>query len=194
MRTIQSGVGITRDGNTLLLVFVKTHEAEWMAKFLQQEYNVETAMKLDGGGSTQLWYDGLPSYNDEEKRTVVNALVVFAPVREATPPLPEENTWGEQISGWFQARQRDAGKWLDERQRDAQVWVERWVQDRQRDAQRWADDRAAEAQRQLDDQVQQAQKSAEHELERQLASLCSVQVFAVVGALWIFKRRKHTKG
>lgn len=183
-RSFQSAVGVTRDGKTLLLAFVNRHDAEWTAKFLHNAYAAFTVMKLDGGGSTQIWYDGQAFSNDEGARPVTNALFVFAPKRGPVVP-PQVGDWREQIARWFQDRQRDGQRWLSDRQRDAQTWMN----DRQRDAQTWVNDRVTDAQRWIDEQIRQAQKQAEKEIARQLASLCSAQMFALGGVVWAIKRR-----
>ncbi len=174
-RPYQSAVGVTRDGNTLLLAFVNQHDAEWTGKFLWDEYNAFTVMKLDGGGSTQMWYEGQAFYNDEVERPVTSALVVFAPKQGTTLP-PQTGDWREQIEQFIQDRQRDAQRWLEDSQRDAQAWV---------------NERIAEIQRQIDEQIRQVQRQAEQEINRQLTSLCSVQMFMLVGIVWAIKQRKR---
>ncbi len=187
-RAYQSAVGISPDGKTLTLFMVNYHDAEWIAELMTQKYNVGTGMKFDGGGSTQLVYDGRAFYNPESERRVTIALVVFAPEHGVTPPPSSPgNDWGEQIRRWFQERQQDAQHWFDDRQGDAQ----RWLEDRQRDAQRWVDDRIAEAQRWVEEKIREVQQRAIEELNQQLQNLCSAQLLIFFGAVWVIWRRKR---
>lgn len=73
-RRPQSAIGITRDGRTLILAVAPASSPKKMAKLLTQ-YGAWTAMKLDSGGSSTLFYNGRVLHT--EGRAVANALVVL---------------------------------------------------------------------------------------------------------------------
>lgn len=55
-RKHQTAVGVTQDGKTLVLVVSGVRDAVSVAKLMAEDpYKVHTAMKLDGGGSSQMW-------------------------------------------------------------------------------------------------------------------------------------------
>lgn len=73
-RTIQSAAGLSEDGQLLYLAAGRGRDIEGFARLLR-EYGAFTAIKLDGGGSSQLWYDGEMRHDTD--RPVGNALLVF---------------------------------------------------------------------------------------------------------------------
>lgn len=73
-RTIQTTAGLSEDGRWLYLAVGKGRDIEGFAELLL-DYGAFTATKLDGGGSSQLWYDGEMRHDSE--RPVGNALFVF---------------------------------------------------------------------------------------------------------------------
>ena len=75
--SVQSASGVTRDGRTLVLVMSGTRDASQLSQLLVEQ-GVYTAMKLDGGGSAQLWYDGTAFYGGTERRPVADSLAVFS--------------------------------------------------------------------------------------------------------------------
>jgi uncharacterized protein YigE (DUF2233 family) len=77
-RTIQSAAGLSEDGRWLYLSAGKGRDIEGFARLLR-EYGAFTAIKLDGGGSSQLWYDGQMRHDTD--RPVGNGLLVlYSPV------------------------------------------------------------------------------------------------------------------
>ncbi|MBI5652087.1 MAG: phosphodiester glycosidase family protein [Chloroflexi bacterium] len=79
----QMAVALSGDGKTLILAMAD-RDAAGMAKLYTetfQEYRVQTALKLDGGGSPALWYDGqiFGTSISQGKREVAEALLIFAP-------------------------------------------------------------------------------------------------------------------
>jgi hypothetical protein len=73
-RKIQTAAGLSEDGRRLYLAVGKGRDVEGFARLLQ-DYEAFTAIKLDGGGSSQLWYDGQMLHDTD--RPVGNALFVF---------------------------------------------------------------------------------------------------------------------
>lgn len=73
-RTIQTAAGLSEDGQWLYLAVGEGRDIQGFARLLR-EYGAFTAIKLDGGGSSQLWYDGEMRHDTD--RPVGNALLVF---------------------------------------------------------------------------------------------------------------------
>ncbi len=78
-RVRQSAVGVDEAGTTLYLLASTTRSTGSIAEMLR-DYGAFTAMKFDGGGSTQLWYRGRMLVDSD--REVANALLIF---REDAP-------------------------------------------------------------------------------------------------------------
>jgi exopolysaccharide biosynthesis protein len=73
-RARQSAAGVDADGHTLYLAVSTVRSTGDMARLLR-DYGADDAMKLDGGGSSQLWYNGRTLLDSD--RGVANALLVF---------------------------------------------------------------------------------------------------------------------
>jgi hypothetical protein len=73
-RARQTAAGIDESGQTLYLVASEQRSTGRLAELLR-EYGAFNAMKLDGGGSTQLWYRGRTLVDSERK--IANALLIF---------------------------------------------------------------------------------------------------------------------
>ncbi len=72
-RTRQTAAGIDASGRMLWLVVSTARSTGELAQLLR-DYGAVTAMKLDGGGSSQLWYNGRTLLDAD--RGVANALMV----------------------------------------------------------------------------------------------------------------------
>jgi exopolysaccharide biosynthesis protein len=83
--TQQTAVGLSADGQTLIIVVAESKTGEEMGEILVR-YGAATGMKLDGGGSSQLWFEGKKIYYDQSEgingRPVANAILIF---REQIP-------------------------------------------------------------------------------------------------------------
>ena len=73
-RDRQTAVGVDETGTMLYLLASTSRSTERMAELLR-DYGAFNAMKLDGGGSTQLWYRGRMLVDSD--REVANALLIF---------------------------------------------------------------------------------------------------------------------
>ncbi|HSD83974.1 MAG TPA: phosphodiester glycosidase family protein [Anaerolineae bacterium] len=78
-RDRQTAAGVDEAGQTLYLLASEQRSTSQMAELLR-DYGAFTAMKLDGGGSTQLWYRGRTLVDSD--RDIANALLIF---KEDTP-------------------------------------------------------------------------------------------------------------
>lgn len=75
----QTAVGLSPDGQTLVIIAAENRDADEMGRLLIS-HGASNGMKLDGGGSTQLWHRGDSLITSQ--RGVANALVIF---REEIP-------------------------------------------------------------------------------------------------------------
>lgn len=73
-RDRQTAAGVDETGKLLYLLASEQRSTRRMAELLR-DYGAFTAMKLDGGGSTQLWYRGRTLVDSD--REVANALLIF---------------------------------------------------------------------------------------------------------------------
>ena len=73
-RRIQTAAGLSQDGRWLYLAVGEGRDIQGFARLLR-DYGAFTAIKLDGGGSSQLWYNGEMRHDTD--RPVGNALFVF---------------------------------------------------------------------------------------------------------------------
>jgi hypothetical protein len=78
-RDRQTAAGVDETGKTLYLLASTTRSTSGAAELLR-DYGAFDALKLDGGGSTQLWYRGRTLVDSD--REVANALLIF---REDAP-------------------------------------------------------------------------------------------------------------
>jgi hypothetical protein len=81
--TKQTAVGVSQDGQTFIIVAAESKSAEEMGEILQR-YGAFTAIKLDGGSSSQLWYRGDLKIDQDG---VADAILIFReniPRHEAT--------------------------------------------------------------------------------------------------------------
>ena len=78
-RDRQTAAGVDETGTILYLLASEQRSTSRMAELLR-DYGAFTAMKLDGGGSTQLWYRGRTLVDSD--REIANALLIF---KEDTP-------------------------------------------------------------------------------------------------------------
>ena len=73
-RDRQTAAGVDETGQTLYLLASTTRSTSGMAELLR-DYGAFKALKLDGGGSTQLWYRGRTLVDSD--REIANALLIF---------------------------------------------------------------------------------------------------------------------
>ena len=83
--TQQTAIGVSEDGKILIIVVAESKTGEEMGEILVR-YGAYTAIKLDGGGSSQLWFENKLVYHDPKEgvqgRPVANAILIF---REKIP-------------------------------------------------------------------------------------------------------------
>jgi hypothetical protein len=127
-RTIQAAAGLSEDGLWLYLSAGKGRDIEGFAHLLR-EYGAFTAIKLDGGGSSQLWYDGQMRHDTD--RPVANGLLVlYSPVpRHAARLDIADDVWvaepGERLEIGFEIQNTGFLDWdpdLGYRLKNVQGW------------------------------------------------------------------------
>ena len=74
----QTAVGVSQDGRTLIIVVAESKSGEEVGEILQR-YGAYRAMKFDGGGSSQLWFEGDLTFHAEgnQGRRVADAILIF---------------------------------------------------------------------------------------------------------------------
>lgn len=78
--TGQTAIGVSEDGETLIVVVAESKTGEEMGQILRR-YGAYDGMKLDGGGSSQLWFEDDLIYHDPNEgpqgRRVADAILIF---------------------------------------------------------------------------------------------------------------------
>jgi hypothetical protein len=187
----QTAAGLSEDGRWLFLVLgVKPPTLLDLANFMQAELEIHQAIKLDGGGSTQLWYTGAedPYILRGDGRPLTNYLAVIAPpgngiILEPEPePEPEPGPDGS----WWDQLWAGVAAWWDEVTAGIEQRLNTW----------WA-----EQQQKLEEWWQEQQRRALEELERQLVEwfngLCGAAFLPGTAALvltWNLRRRRRSEG
>ena len=109
----QTAVGISKDDQWLFFVLAEKHKTLLdLAQFMKKKLDCQQAIKLDGGGSSKLWYDGAVIVPGDT-RQLTNYLAIIAqpgtdpgselppapdPEPIETPPPPETGVpWWTQI-------------------------------------------------------------------------------------------------
>lgn len=87
--TWQTAIGTSQDGNTYIVITAENKTGVEMGQLLLA-HGAYQGMKLDGGGSTQLWYDGDAKIDGDTQ--VANAVLIF---REE---IPRHNAFLQQQS------------------------------------------------------------------------------------------------
>jgi len=71
----QTAIGVSQDGQTLIIVVAESKSGQQMGEILQK-YGAHMGIKFDGGGSSQLWYRG--DYRaDGDERSIADAVLVL---------------------------------------------------------------------------------------------------------------------
>jgi uncharacterized protein YigE (DUF2233 family) len=127
-RDIQTAAGLSEDGRWLYLAVGEGRDIQGFARLLR-DYGAFTAIKLDGGGSSQLWYDGAMRH-DTDRRVGNALLVIYSPVprHAARFDIPSDvivTEPGAQVEIAFQAENTGYLDWepdLGYRFRNVQGW------------------------------------------------------------------------
>lgn len=148
----QTAVGLTSDKKWMFLVLaVKAKTLLDVATFMDNKLDVWQAIKFDGGGSSQLYYEGAKkSYVETgDSRLLTNFLAVYAQPGSGifpetssdtpTPSDPPDAPSDDDDLNWWQKVQKDwtdfwrnADNWWKEKKQDASDWwsgIKTWWQE-----------------------------------------------------------------
>lgn len=140
----QTAVALSEDGRWLYWVVVVGRDAEGTAQFLHDALRPQQAIKMDGGGSSQFWYGGLPGATPKARvvyagdgRRLSQYMAVFAEsgsgiIIEPEPEPPDQPGWWERIwqnirsevEEWWEQRKADLAEWWEQRKVDLAEWWE----------------------------------------------------------------------
>jgi hypothetical protein len=170
------------DDRWLYLVVALGVDATGIADFMLNNLHPTHAIKLDGGGSSQLWYGGAAITQDNSRR-LSHYLAIIAPAGDGIDweSPPDSGSWWEQFATSIR-------KWWDETsagitQRVSDWWENVWADARQRFDEWW--------QRQQEDLGRRLEEGLVQALE-QLCSGAAVSS-AVVAVVWVQRRQRNSK-
>jgi phosphodiester glycosidase len=194
----QTVVGISSDGQWLFFVIVKSsskdlHEAIHILKDL----DVGNAIKMDGGGSSQLYYGGLPNEKKivtaGDGRQLSQYLAIIAqpgnginldgssaptePGSDLTWWQKIQKSWNDLVARWEEFRKSWSDRWEK---------FSNWWKDFQKDPTKWFDDW-------LKKQQEKLFKQWEQQLVEWLNQLCgsAALIPVTLAIVWMTRRRKH---
>lgn len=150
-RVAQTAVALSQDGRWLYWVVIIGHDALGTAEFMYNTLEPQEAIKLDGGGSTQLWYGGLPGDTVEaravytgDSRKLSQYLGIFAELgsgiilnpEKEKPEEPNQPGWWERFwqetkeridlwwKGFWQGIEEEFNTWRVQREAELAQWWE----------------------------------------------------------------------
>jgi hypothetical protein len=201
----QTIVALSSDGRWLFFVILKKTSEDLPEAFvILRALKVKDAIKMDGGGSSQLYYGGLPGESieakfllPENKRKLSQYLAVNAPPGNgidlegsSTPPVPEPES-GTDLSWWEQIQKswNDLRSWWEDTRTS---WSEGWEkfskgwEEFQKDPTKWFDDWLKRKQEEL------AKRAQEELIKFLMEKLCgsTALVPMTLAAVWIARRRR----
>jgi hypothetical protein len=196
---VQTAAGLSEDRRWLFLV-VDARKGNLLgaAQFMRDELATWDAIKFDGGGSSQIWYDG-QTIVPGDGRQLSQFLAVIAPpgagIQDSEPPAEPPGlqignplAW-HAVQAWLQA--------LSERLRTA---TERWVAEQAQHVEQAAKELMAELGRQLEQRLAELEqqladwiaREAERQMQNLLEQLCGASALAPAGlAVWVVARRRR---
>lgn len=163
----QTSVGLSEDGRWLFLaiVYIETPNLDFTTKLMSELLQAWQAIKLDGGGSSQLWYGGRPNSQQNVEAGIVERgdgrqlsqyLAVLANpgsgISEPLPHPPERpNLWDglrqliqawwaeqlEKINQWWEEQQNRIDEWINQQLEELLKQIEVWLKRAERQAVEW---------------------------------------------------------
>jgi len=193
----QTGVGLSQDKRWLYLVLIVGQDAEGLAHFLREQMDVWEAIKFDGGGSSQLWYNGRVIERGDGRQLSQYLAVIAGPgegieiVEPSPEPLPAQGNFLQRL--WRTLERETQNAWETIRSRSERFLAEQWDQ-----LQRGIDRQLAEWQKSLEQWMAEQQQRWEQEAQRQadelMGQLCVgnwlIGSVVVVAAIGLGRRRQ----
>jgi hypothetical protein len=190
----QTAVALSQDSRWLYLVLAVGEDARGTAEFLHDTLQPWQAIKMDGGGSSQLWYGGLPGGNNPQDRVVYPGngrrlsqyLAVFAEpgsgiIVEPAPEPPDQPGWWERI--WRRIREQ----W-ERVQRRIKEWWENWKRERIEQWENWKREQIERLKRQFEEEFLRW-------LERQCTSaILPFSLTLLAATATLYKKRRNLNG
>lgn len=190
----QVAVGLSQDENWLFLAVMERPEPPSkatptplldLANFMQKKCGVYKAFKLDGGGSTKLWYAGKDLYIDSGRKLSQYLVVIAEPNSGGGDGGGEDET-----SFWTRI-------WQTIQTFFKNLWAgitgraEQWAQDRQKELEQWWQKQLADLQRKIEEWFAvQLQKWTENLLQQ----CCGTAIIPVsLVGLVVYQKRKRGK-
>jgi len=165
----QTAVGLTLDKKWMFLVLaVDANKLEEVATFMDKKLDVWQAIKFDGGGSSQLYYEGAMDPKDIKKkkpyvemgdnRHLTNFLAVYAqpgtgifsevPPETPEPPSDTDLNWRQKIqqawNDFWKGISDGISNWWDNLKKQVADALDAWWQDIQRKIAEWFAQQLAE--------------------------------------------------
>lgn len=186
----QTAVAISQDRRWLYLVVVTGVNANGITDFMIESLEPWEAIKFDGGGSSQMWYGGLPNNQGVvtagDGRLLSQYLAIIASPGNGIdltpafpiPPLPDFDGWWDRISSSIEEWWNEA--WPSLQERVANWWEDTWNNLEQRISDWW------------DEQLDALARWIEMELANALNQLCGTAAILPVGfaaVVWLQNKR-----
>lgn len=208
----QTAVAVSKDRRYLFWVVVSGVNASGIATFTHDSLDASEAIKLDGGGSSQLWYGGLPGQSDADRIAVRGdgrylsqfAAIIAKPGNGINLGPPVLDMPSPVLSTLFKGIQEWLSEQWDGVQRSAKEWwqreiVERWndmSEDMQQKIVEWWEQFKVDAERQIQEYVRELDRRAnewvQNDLPRMIDQTCGAALApGVIACLWVFSRRRQ---
>lgn len=192
----QTAVAISEDGRWLYLVVANGVNAVGITGFITRTLQPQEAIKLDGGGSSQMWYGGLPEdqrvVDPGDGRQLSQYLAIIAPSGDGIdlePPTPEpppgSGNWWDSLLQNIEQRWEGILSWWDSLPQNIRQWWESTLGGFQQRMSEWWQRQQEELKRRMLEELEQA-----------ISQLCATAAIpgSIVTVFWIQNRRRRRRG
>lgn len=185
----QTAVAVSENGRWLYLVVANGVDANDIADFMLETMQPWEAIKLDGGGSSQLWYGGLPEgqrvADRGDGRHLSQYLAIIAPPGDGIDLEPSPIIQPPDLNEWWEQLGQDVQEWWAETLPPLQESIDKWWE------QTW-DDLQQRLNEWWEEQQEALVRWIETELEQVLNQLCGAAALpaGAVVIVWIQNQRR----